>query len=207
MIATNDGSDNHDKRLVVVVRETIQHMIDFGCMRWQRKQVLNSDEAAMDVISRLPLEFRDIDTNKFRHIADYLDKIPADEGGMPSFMSRRTTSREDRIFSALKKWEQRRSHDHSAAYDLDSPDRAEWRRKIKALKGYQCACCGEFRVGELLQVHHYHYRRLGDEELGDVCCVCSPETGSPCHMLLDFAREVKVGKVSQERAKGLFVDL
>lgn len=196
--------EQYDFRLQVLIRDTIHQMIESGAMRWKRKQVLNSDEAAMDIISRLPIEFRDIDTNKFRNIADGLDKVPAVKGGMPSFTNREPSPPEERICTILERWSEGREHIHSEQYETDSPERAAWRRKIKSDNGFQCACCGEFRTGELLQVHHYHYRSLGEEHPADVCCVCSPDTGSPCHMLLDFAREIRNGKVEPERIKGLF---
>lgn len=198
--------DTYDARLTNAIRETYAAMVATGRIPsvWKRRDVLNSDEAARDVISRLPIEFRDIDTNRFRRVCDGLDKKSAADGGFVNLRTSGHRSYSDRVCDMLERWSEGREHIHSEEYETDSAERAAWRRKIKSDNGFQCACCGEFRTGELLQVHHYHYRSLGEEHPADVCCVCSPETGSPCHMLLDFAREIRNGKVPQEQIKSLF---
>jgi hypothetical protein len=198
--------ENYDSRLTMAIRDTYEAMVKAGIIpkTWKRKDILNSDEAAMDVISRLPVEFRDIDTNKFRRICDVLDKKSAKDGGFTHLREKNSRSSVDRVCDVLKKWSESREHLHSEEYERESQERADWRSRVKSRERYQCACCGEFRVSELLQIHHYHYRNLGQEHPDDVCCVCSPETGMPCHMMLDFSRELRDGKVEPEEIRSLF---
>jgi 5-methylcytosine-specific restriction endonuclease McrA len=52
--------------------------------------------------------------------------------------------------------------------------------------GRKCQCCGVKNV--LLEVHHVHYRTLGNESLSDVKVVCVS-----CHRREDRSREIESG--------------
>lgn len=201
---------SYDMALWHSIRPIVASVLDAG--EWTRSEILESDEAAQEIIARLPADFRDISSSKFRKVCNKWDKVAARRGGFPRHPSRASgddVSGSDvpayaTPLAAIKKWDSGRSHKHSEEYCDDSPERIAWRAEAKRKRDYMCVCCGEVRVGELLQVHHYNYQRLGREDDCDVCVVCSPETGMPCHMLLDLAREIKGGKVDSALIRGLF---
>jgi hypothetical protein len=60
-----------------------------------------------------------------------------------------------------------------------------WKNKREARKlidGDACADCG---TGWPVEVHHLHYRRIGDEDVKrDLRCLCKP-----CHQKADLERE------------------
>ena len=76
----------------------------------------------------------------------------------------------------------------------DFPDRydqhissAEWKslkHKIIEQRGNRCECCGQ--EGASLDLHHVHYRSLGNEQPEDVELLCSE-----CHSKADEARRPK----------------
>jgi len=192
-----NGAANFDRRLADNIRQIQERMVVDGEMKWSRHEFLHSDEAARDIIARLDLEFRAIDPNKFRCIVDPLDKKTYEDGGLHRFTNRQCSTPEESLIGKLKKWDEVRTHMHSEEYDTDTPDKQAMRSRCKRAHGYQCAACGAVRHGDMLEVHHYTYERLGSERDDDVCCVCSPtKTGMPCHLLLDLAREIATGKVA-----------
>lgn len=186
-----------DVALGEAILSVLRKMIDDGEMLWTRHQILNSDEAARAIIARLPSEFRSIDANHFRRIADPLEKIGHDKGGFPRFSDRENRPEADILSDRLQRWNESREHIHSEKYaeELTSDEYRDKCRRWKELGDYRCRACGEQRPGDMLEVHHYTYVRIGCERDEDVCCVCSPKTKRPCHALLDFARECKNGNV------------
>lgn len=182
-----------DVSLGEAIKTVIRQMIEDSEMHWTRHQVLTSDEAARAVIARLPVEFRSIDTNHFRRIADPLEK----QSDFPRFTDRQSRPEAEILSDRLQRWHESREHVHSDEYGevMNSDQHQENCRRWKELGDYRCVACGEQRPGDLLEIHHYTYFRIGKERDEDVCCVCSPKTKRPCHALLDFARECKNGKI------------
>ena len=202
-MSTATQPSTFDAKCGIAIVDVLRSMIDEGEMDWTRSQILNSDEAARTIIARLPGEFRSIDTNHFRRLADSLEKRSANKGGFPHFHpDREHATLEDSLMKRLQSWNDDRSHFHSPEYEalMVSPEYAEQKRRWKERFGYQCVACGSVRLSHLLEIHHYTYDRLGRERDEDVCCVCSPSTGFPCHALLDLAREFETGNIPQ----GLF---
>ena len=193
----NTTIQSFDGQCGAAILAVLSQMINDGEMQWTRHQVLASDEAARAIISRLPLEFRSIDTNHFRRIADPLEKRACVKGGFPHFTKQNSSSPEELLAGKFRQWNDGREHSHSDEYKrvMASPEHAENCRQWKSLFNYRCAARGETQMGAMLEIHHYNYDRLGSERDEDVCCVCSPKTGKPCHPLLDMARECKDGKV------------
>lgn len=65
---------------------------------------------------------------------------------------------------------------------LQSP---EWKQRASAIRkrdGFCCRMCGAF---EPLDVHHFHYRNIGNEKDQDLIAVCRS-----CHERLDEYREI-----------------
>jgi 5-methylcytosine-specific restriction endonuclease McrA len=76
-----------------------------------------------------------------------------------------------------------RGFDHSLLYTLYLRSEA-WRAKrleVLARAGWTCERCG--LTGVRLDVHHRHYRNLGDEPLEDLQALCRP-----CHEVADEER-------------------
>lgn len=178
----------YDTELGGEIVSTLSEMIAAGEMQWTRHQVLNSDEAARAVITRLPDKFRNIDCNHFRRVADVLEKKGIKNGGFPLFTNRKGGSTEESLAAKVDAWSAARTHEnHSPEYEKRMAD-LEWKASVKRARDFQCAACGGIYLGPDLEVHHYTYDRLGAERPDDVCCVCSPLTGRRCHALLDLAR-------------------
>ena len=210
MSTTTTDTYNQDAR--TAIRSIIAEMIDTGQMMYTRAEVLNSQDAARDVIARLPDKFRAMSTTMFRHFADGLDKTKAENGGMPLFSERAAPDKEKQIVAKLNTWREEHETQHSDEYKriMASPEHRERCREWKRFFGYTCGACGKVRAAHHLEIHHYHYRTLGyeiaqDEEGGrqDVCAVCAPSTGSACHALLDIAREMRAGTFRGDD-RGLF---
>lgn len=186
-----------DVALGAAILDVLVKMIVDGEMRWGRNEILTSDEAARAIIARLPVEFRSIDANHFRRIADPLEKTAKAAGGFPHFTDRQSRPESEVLSDRLQRWHESREHIHSDEYGevLNSGDHREKCARWKEQGDFRCVACGEQQRGDLLEIHHYTYIRIGKERDEDVCCVCSPKTKRPCHALLDFARECKNGKV------------
>lgn len=186
------SNDTHFSRCCDEILRVQRTMIETGEMKWTRSQFLQSDEAARDVIARLPEEFRSIDCNFYRRCTNSIDKLSADKGGFARWDGKQSPTKQTSLINALSKWDQSRDRNHSEEYDTDTEERRNKRSDWKRMAGYRCAACGDVRTGVDLEIHHYTYERFGCELDEDVCCVCNPQTtGMPCHPLLDFARELR----------------
>lgn len=181
----------------------LRHMRDTGELdAYSRSQILNSDEAARSIIARLSPPFNAIDTNHFRRIVDSRDKRSEENGGLPRFKRRDPQPQDGTLAARVAKWADGRDNPHSDEYRdrLRSPEYREWRLRVMRRLGFQCAGCGRVTTGDNLEVHHYTYERLGHELDGDVCCVCSPDTGRPCHAFLDLLRSALTGTLEVEHS-------
>jgi 5-methylcytosine-specific restriction endonuclease McrA len=81
---------------------------------------------------------------------------------------------------------------------ISSPDWMLLKNQILAQRGNRCERCGQSRIS--LELHHLHYRSLGNEQPEDVELLCQE-----CHTLADEERTGKCFSKRSNSDEGLIV--
>lgn len=167
--------------------------------KWGITDMITGDDAAAELLARLPIEMRDASLPMVRRALFSLSKNAQAATSRPRTNEKRELSVErlaDRIVKSFpqKEW-------HSSEYTNQSDDLKKRMTRHKMDCGYRCQLCGRIRTGELLEVHHVNYDRFGGNELiTDLLCVCK----SPCHKYADGLRR---WGIAQEQGNDQGIDL
>lgn len=193
------GVPEFDRELTRAAIEIITGLLASGTMRWRRCQVLSSDEAARDILSRLPAPYNRADPSKLRACLVTPSKIPPEKWGLPRWGDysgsprddgeREPLGREGRLSRAVATWAKR----PGVAPLLDdefskSTAYRDWAAMVKRLAGHKCRLCRRERPGVDLVVHTFAPVATADQlATADTIVVCREHTGAPCLYLVRLA--------------------
>jgi hypothetical protein len=180
-------------------------------MPWRRIQVLNSDEAARDILARLDEPYRNADPNKFRTILHNMSRLPWEQNGLPRWgdFERGPTPAEGHIGAAgqVALRARRLIHDRFVADDArvaemiaSSQNYRNYIAELKRSAYHLCTLCHRQRPGADLSFQHYTMDRLGREMQDDVAIVCAEHTGAPCRALVRLALVERARLEAEEAA-------